>query len=64
MTISGLFGIGKSCLIKEICFLIKERNLFKDGIIYLDLQSYERFEEFITNLNKVMNPNYEVDPKR
>ena len=35
--IFGLPGLGKSSLLKNVCCYLGERNLYKDGLVYIDL---------------------------
>jgi cytidylate kinase len=38
ISIEGPAGIGKSTIVKRVAHLIYERNIMKDGVIYLSLK--------------------------
>lgn len=44
VTIKGIPGIGKSSLCREIANYVYERNIFKDGIIYISLSGCDTIE--------------------
>jgi len=50
----GGAGMGKSTLARELVRYIQFRNMFKDGVIYLDLRSCEKmlkiYELFVIEL--------------
>jgi ABC-type multidrug transport system fused ATPase/permease subunit len=54
ISVIGNSGIGKSTLIRELVRFIHFRNIFKDGVIYLDIRSCEKmlkiFEVFTIEL--------------
>ena len=41
----GLPGLGKSSLIKNVGNFIGERNLFRDGLLYVNFQNIKTFQE-------------------
>lgn len=45
--IFGIPGLGKSLLLKNVCWYVGERDFFRDGVIFLDLQSCQSFSECI-----------------
>ena len=51
VTIKGIPGIGKSSLCKEVSNYLCERNVFKDGIIYLFLNNYDTIEGIFSCLD-------------
>ena len=38
ITITGMPGIGKSTLARELVRYIQFRNIFKDGVVYVDIR--------------------------
>lgn len=47
----GLPGMGKTCLLKNICNHAKHRNKFEDGIIFIDLDDAKTYENFFEILS-------------
>jgi len=60
INICGPQGIGKSQFLLEVLTYLNERDVFKDGIIYLDMKTIEtidRFKDFIRkNLANTVKP--------
>lgn len=42
ITVVGGSGMGKSTLARELVRFIQFRNIFKDGVIYLDIRSFQK----------------------
>ncbi|KAM3134700.1 hypothetical protein pb186bvf_013175 [Paramecium bursaria] len=63
VTIKGVLGIGKSALARELSIYISERLIFKDGIIYLQLQQFDSFDSISSRLFQIMNPNKPLQSK-
>ena len=58
----GMPGLGKSSLIKNASNFIGERNLYRDGLLYINCQTVKTFHELLAiimqNLEENINPNY------
>lgn len=50
ITITGVPGIGKTSIAKNIANFLKDRMIFEDGILYLSLRGCESAEMFIARL--------------
>lgn len=46
LTIKGSGGIGKTTIIKKAAYEFSERNFFKDGIYFVDLEHIENYNQF------------------
>ena len=53
--IFGLPGLGKSSLLKNVCVYLGERNLYKDGLVYIDLNQIKTFNEALKVVNMYLN---------
>jgi len=40
-------GLGKSCLLKNVTCFLGERDIYKDGILYIDFFKVTTFEDAI-----------------
>mmetsp|Transcript_10048 Transcript_10048/g.15308 ORF Transcript_10048/g.15308 Transcript_10048/m.15308 type:complete len:245 (+) Transcript_10048:4484-5218(+) len=49
--IYGLPGLGKSCLLKNVTCFLGERDIYRDGVIYIDFHQVPTFEEAIEVMN-------------
>lgn len=49
--IFGLPGLGKSSLLKNVCVYLGERNFFKDGLVYIDLNQITTMKEALEIVN-------------
>jgi hypothetical protein len=45
--IYGISGIGKSALVKQLAHILYDRDVFKDGILYISLKDCSLFEQMI-----------------
>jgi len=45
--IYGMPGLGKSSLLKNATCFLGERNIYKDGIVYIDLHGVSTFKDTI-----------------
>lgn len=45
--VSGISGIGKSALMKEVCHYLHERDFVKDGQLYLGLKECPTIENLM-----------------
>jgi hypothetical protein len=43
----GISGIGKSALVKQLAHILYDRDVFKDGILYISLKDCSLFEQMI-----------------
>lgn len=46
----GMPGLGKSSLIKNVSNFIGERNLYRDGLLYINFQNVKTFHEFLASI--------------
>lgn len=46
LTIKGSGGIGKTTIIKKVAYEFSQRNFFKDGIYFVDLEHIENYDQF------------------
>lgn len=46
LTLKGSGGIGKTTIIKKLAYEFSERNFFKDGIYFIDLEHVENYSQF------------------
>ena len=53
--IFGLPGLGKSSLLKNVCVYLGERNLYKDGLVYIDLNQIKSLQEALKIVNMYLN---------
>ena len=53
--IFGLPGLGKSSLLKNVCVYLGERNLYKDGLVYIDLNLIKTMQEALKIVNMYLN---------
>jgi hypothetical protein len=58
-------GLGKSSLLKNVSNYIGERNLFRDGLIYMNFQTIKTFQEALAfimqNLEDNIDPCYKMN---
>lgn len=47
ITITGMPGIGKSTLARELVRYIQFRNIFRDGVVYVDIRGCENMGKII-----------------
>jgi ABC-type dipeptide/oligopeptide/nickel transport system ATPase component len=50
VSVSGISGIGKSAIIKNIANLLSDREIIQNGVIYLDIKNIANIENFIEKL--------------
>lgn len=51
ITITGMSGIGKSTLVRELVRYIQFRNFFMDGVVYVDVRGCENIDKIIDILD-------------
>ena len=54
VSITGMPGIGKSTIMKEVCHFIYEWNFVRDGALFLFLNECFTTDEFITKLAEAL----------
>ncbi|CAI2383139.1 unnamed protein product [Moneuplotes crassus] len=52
--LTGEYGIGKSAIVKELCHLVYDRDLFKQGVLYIPLKNVQDFESLVDKLFRTM----------
>ncbi|CAD8105419.1 unnamed protein product [Paramecium primaurelia] len=57
INIKGVLGIGKSALIKEISIYIAQRNIFKNGVVYIQLNQCDSFDSVASRFAQIFMPN-------
>lgn len=48
--ITGMAGIGKTELLKHICYIVKDRSYFKDGILWINFEQDNLYDNIIDTL--------------
>jgi len=43
--IYGMPGLGKSCLLKNVTCFLGERDIYKDGVLYIDFYQVSTLED-------------------
>lgn len=64
ITIVGCSDIGKSTLARELIRYVQFRNLCKDGVIYLDIRSFEKMRKIFEAFNLELFENSTCSPVR
>lgn len=54
INLTGPEGIGKSRLVVETAQYISQRDLFKDGVFYVDMKDIKTKEEFLRKTTEIM----------
>jgi hypothetical protein len=52
--IFGMPGLGKSSLLKNVTCFLGERNIYKDGVLYIDFLHVTTYKEAIQIINEYL----------
>ena len=60
--IFGMPGLGKSSLLKNVTCYLGERDIYKDGILYIDFLHVTTFNEAIQIMKQYFEDDVEYNP--
>lgn len=60
--IFGMPGLGKSSLLKNVTCFLGERDIYKDGILYIDFLHVTTFNEAIQIMKQYFEDDVEYNP--